>query len=204
MKVSPLGWFLGLLAVASLAVLTPQLQAPHRTADFGAALVAVAVAVAVHVALSMWVVLSLGLLAIAQRCRAARGLADRVAPVVLRGALVTGVAGALAMPMSAHASTTPDSGAAGEPSVHGLQLPDRPSGSLGTEPSGPGQVPVTVESGDSLWSIVAKTLPDSASASDVANGCNRWHEANRDVIGTDPDLLFPAMVLHAPESKETE
>ena len=44
--------------------------------------------------------------------------------------------------------------------------------------------------GDSLWDIAARHLGPDASAADVAVEWPRWHHANRDVIGADPDLLI--------------
>lgn len=52
----------------------------------------------------------------------------------------------------------------------------------------------TVASGDSLWKIAKKYL---------GNG-NQWktvYEANKDVIGANPDLIKPGQVLTIPETK---
>ena len=57
---------------------------------------------------------------------------------------------------------------------------------------------VVVRRGDSLWDIAARHLGPDASAADVAVEWPRWHQANRDVIGTDPDLLIPGQRLVPP------
>ena len=64
-----------------------------------------------------------------------------------------------------------------------------------------GQARYTVVRGDSLWRIAAGVLsavggPDSGP--DVAAYWPRIYEANRDVIGSDPDLIHPGQVLTLP------
>ena len=53
--------------------------------------------------------------------------------------------------------------------------------------------------GDSLWSIAARHLGPDASDAEIARAWPAWFEANRDVVGDDPDLLRPGQVLRAPE-----
>ena len=53
---------------------------------------------------------------------------------------------------------------------------------------------------DHLWSITSRYLGPSATADEIAREWPRWHEANRDVIGDDPDLIRPGQVLHPPAS----
>lgn len=67
-----------------------------------------------------------------------------------------------------------------------------------TEPAG-----VVVRPGDSLWSIAAAHLPAGASAADVAAEWPRWWDANRAVVGTDPDLVHPGQVLVPPADPRT-
>jgi resuscitation-promoting factor RpfA len=55
-----------------------------------------------------------------------------------------------------------------------------------------------VTAGDTLWSITAGHLPDGATAADIAGAWPRWYEANRDVVGSDPDLIRPGQHLRAP------
>jgi hypothetical protein len=47
----------------------------------------------------------------------------------------------------------------------------------------------TVGPGDSLWLIAARRIGPDATAAQVAAAWPQWHAANRDVIGSDPDLL---------------
>lgn len=57
---------------------------------------------------------------------------------------------------------------------------------------------VTVATGDTLWDIAAAHLPAGAGVAEIAAAWPRWYEANRDVIGADPDLLVPGQQLVAP------
>lgn len=57
---------------------------------------------------------------------------------------------------------------------------------------------VTVRAGDSLWSLSATRLGPYASDVDVALDWPRVYQANRDVIGGNPDLLRPGQVLRLP------
>ncbi|MFW5474626.1 LysM peptidoglycan-binding domain-containing protein [Knoellia sp. CPCC 206450] len=58
---------------------------------------------------------------------------------------------------------------------------------------------VVVHRGDTLWSIAAAHLGPDADDAEVARAWPRWFEANRDVIGHDPDLLLPGQVLRVPD-----
>lgn len=60
---------------------------------------------------------------------------------------------------------------------------------------------VTVRPGDSLWAIARRRLTAEAgtpSPARVATAWPAWWAANRSVIGSDPDLIRPGQVLHAP------
>jgi hypothetical protein len=58
---------------------------------------------------------------------------------------------------------------------------------------------VVVQQGDSLWSITDDVLgPAPEDAALLASSWPLLHEANRDVIGDDPDLLRPGQVLTVP------
>ncbi len=57
---------------------------------------------------------------------------------------------------------------------------------------------VVVHSGDTLWGLAAQTLPTGAPDAAVAAAWPAWWEANREVIGDDPDQLWPGQVLQAP------
>jgi LysM repeat protein len=57
---------------------------------------------------------------------------------------------------------------------------------------------VVVRRGDTLWEIAARALGRQATAAEIAAEWPRWHAANREVIGADPDLIYPGTVLRAP------
>lgn len=57
---------------------------------------------------------------------------------------------------------------------------------------------VVVRRGDSLWDIAARHLGPQADAAEVAREWPRWHQANRDLIGADPDLILPGQQLSPP------
>jgi hypothetical protein len=59
---------------------------------------------------------------------------------------------------------------------------------------------VAVHAGDSLWDIVADHLGPGASDVDIAMEWPRWYEANRTLIGQNPDVLLPGQVLLPPPS----
>ncbi|WP_329484730.1 LysM peptidoglycan-binding domain-containing protein [Kribbella sp. NBC_01484] len=84
-------------------------------------------------------------------------------------------------------------------------VPDRPAVGAATRytdlRSGvPVRVPgrVDVRAGDSLWSIAARELGPNASAEAIAARWPEWYAANRQVIGSDPDLILPGQVLRIP------
>lgn len=211
MKVSPLGWLLASVSVVSLALLGPRIDFLTGPQDFSSSLLDLIALI--QVALSVWVLSSLALLLAARRCQWARRPAMVLAPTLIRHALVTGMVGALVFaPATADSQqVSQPSGQrvadyGSEPTLSGLRLPDRPSGR-----SGPSALPfetagadvVEVRTGDSLWSIAADFLPAQASGAQIFAASARWYEANRDVIGHDPDLIFPDMVLHAPQPEES-
>ncbi|NEE02463.1 LysM peptidoglycan-binding domain-containing protein [Phytoactinopolyspora halotolerans] len=57
---------------------------------------------------------------------------------------------------------------------------------------------VTVKPGDTLWSLAAEHLGPGATSADVAAEWPRWYEANRSVIGPDPDIIQPGTRLNVP------
>jgi len=136
----------------------------------------------VTVAVGAWALL----VALLASTPALRGLAVALTPRVLRGLVFAGVAGALSVP-TAHAE---DRG------VDGLRLPDRPL-VAGAEPAAK-QSAVAVRSGDTLWAIARARLGPGADAAATAHEVVRWHAANRDVIGDDPDLIHPGQRLDPP------
>ncbi|WP_223252914.1 LysM peptidoglycan-binding domain-containing protein [Arthrobacter sp. AFG7.2] len=57
---------------------------------------------------------------------------------------------------------------------------------------------VAVQAGDTLWDIAARHLGPGASDLDIALQWPRWHEANRELIGQNPNVLLPGQILHPP------
>lgn len=55
-----------------------------------------------------------------------------------------------------------------------------------------------VRRGDALWDIAARHLGPAASAAQIAREWPRWYEANRAVIGDNPNVIRPGEVLRAP------
>ncbi|RDV09552.1 hypothetical protein DXK94_11520 [Arthrobacter sp. RT-1] len=60
--------------------------------------------------------------------------------------------------------------------------------------------PVAVLAGDSLWDIVADQLGPGASDVDIALEWPRWYEANKTLLGQNPDVLLPGQILVPPTS----
>lgn len=87
------------------------------------------------------------------------------------------------------------------PSLDGLPLPDRatgsPADSTGPVPNDRATV-VQVRPGDSLWAIAARTLGPDASPADISSYWHRVHALNAAAIGADPDLLHPGRQLRLP------
>lgn len=155
-----------------------------RGDDFPAAVLALTTLVTVVV--GGWALLVASLASIP----ALRGLAVAITPRILRGVLLAGVAGALTVP----AAQGDDRG------VDGLRLPDRPLVAGTVEPAVK-QSTVVVQSGDTLWAIARARLGPNAGVAATAREVDRWHDANRDVIGDDPDLIHPGQRL-VPPSKD--
>ncbi|MEO6413671.1 MAG: LysM peptidoglycan-binding domain-containing protein [Pedococcus sp.] len=57
---------------------------------------------------------------------------------------------------------------------------------------------VVVHRGDTLWDIARRHLGPDATEAEVAHAWPAWHEANRTVIGDDPDLIRPGQILRPP------
>lgn len=118
-----------------------------------------------------------------------RTIAMALTPRLLRAAVFTTVSGALVISPAR---------AAGD--LDGLPYPDR---AQTTDPivepaaASPAAGHV-VQSGESLWSIAAATLPRGATPARVAGTTADWYEANRTTVGPDPDLILPGQHLVAP------
>lgn len=57
---------------------------------------------------------------------------------------------------------------------------------------------VTVQAGDSLWSIAAAHLPPDAGHAQIDAAWRAWYAANLEIIGPDPSLILPGQHLRAP------
>ncbi|PRZ04899.1 hypothetical protein BCE75_109138 [Isoptericola sp. CG 20/1183] len=112
--------------------------------------------------------------------------------------------------VSASAEVLPGPATAAEPALpqepgkdpEGAGPVDEPSPAVGsaqrTSHQDDGADEVVVVRGDTLWAIAARGLPDDAPPADVLRAVTSWHDANRDVIGDDPDVVLPGQVLRAP------
>jgi nucleoid-associated protein YgaU len=136
----------------------------------------------VTIAVGAWTLL----VALLASTPALRGLAVALTPRILRGLVFAGFAGALSVP-AAHAE---DRG------VDGLRLPDRPL-VADIEPVAK-QPTVVVQNGDTLWSFARARLGPGSDVAATAREVDRWHAANREVIGDDPDLIHPGQQLDPP------
>lgn len=189
------------LAVGVLALRGPDLPATVERLGspvFPTALLALVELALLAVAAPGALVLGLAL----GRGRLARAAALAL-PRALRGVLVVGVVGALGV-APAHAER--DVRVADPLRLDGLTLPDRPVGGTPTpahrataEDRQRGAGTVVVRPGDSLWALVADHLGPDADAGELAAGTRAWYAANRDVIGSDPDLVHPGQVLVVPQ-----
>jgi hypothetical protein len=157
----------------------------------------------------------------------ARGAARVFVPADVRraAALALGVGLAVGTPALSACSTGPAPTAAAVSQPQAVPVPDWPTAPTASvaaaapgAPAAPSAaalsaiapVPVpewpagahVVVRGDSLWHIAAADLHartgNEPTAADTAPAVAAWWSANADVIGPDPDLLFPGQVLRAP------
>jgi len=59
---------------------------------------------------------------------------------------------------------------------------------------------VAVLAGDTLWDIAAQAMGPGASDVEIAMRWPRWYEANRAIIGQNPDVLLPGQILQPPSA----
>lgn len=160
----------------------------------------VAVASAALVACTGW----LWLVTTATVVDLARGRSAPTAPRGLTRRLVLAACGAAVLAgVSAPAMA---GGGAGDHSLVGLPMPDRAVADPITRPIGrPAPTPapvaleapasITVRAGDSLWSIASERLGPDAALADIDAAWRELYAANRQAIGTDPDLIHPGLDL---------
>ena len=190
------GWVLTGLAGSSLILLAP--DASHAVSDLHGPSLSTALlglGILVQLGLSAWVLLPVVLTVV----HAPAPLVRAVSPRLVRRALFAGTAGALAMTPVHADRVMPPSGPAHH-DVVGLRLPDRPVAAPPRVTADPEAV--VVRAGDTLWAIAARALPAGATNAQIARACAQWHAANRDVIGDDPDLIFPTQRLVPPLGKD--
>jgi hypothetical protein len=189
------GWALTGLAGLSVGLLGPgasRALGDLQGQSFPTALVGLGCLVQLTVA--SWVLLTVAL----SLAHAPAPLLRAVTPRLLRRALFVSTAGALAL-----APVHADQIAPSHPRQHdlvGLRLPDRPVASVARVATSPATV--VVRPGDTLWAIAARSLPAGATDAEIARACATWHAANRDVIGDDPNLIFPMQRLVPPLGKD--
>jgi resuscitation-promoting factor RpfA len=98
-----------------------------------------------------------------------------------------------AVPTSPRGPSTGSSpGVPGEPGGPGL--PDASTS------SGQGRSAVMVVRGDTLWDIAAARLGTNATNPEIAAEWPRWYAKNRELIGSNPDLIFPGQRLLPPDA----
>jgi nucleoid-associated protein YgaU len=56
----------------------------------------------------------------------------------------------------------------------------------------------TVRRGDCLWHIAERHLGPGATSTEITTEWHRWYEANRDLIGDNPDLILVGQVFRIP------
>ena len=61
---------------------------------------------------------------------------------------------------------------------------------------------VVVHRGDTLWDIARRHLGPGATDAEVALAWPAWHDANRAMLGDDPDLILPGQILRPPTARE--
>ncbi|HSF26645.1 MAG TPA: hypothetical protein VLC50_03915, partial [Actinomycetes bacterium] len=174
------------------------------------------VALAAAWALLSWLAMGVAVCALASSPRALGGVLVRAAevltPALLRrlvGALVGGAvlvgpvfgaqAATASQDLGAARAAVPMSVAAGP--GHAGPGAGAPAPVVFDRPEAVRPVSVVVRPGDALWTIAARALAASGvdpSPAEIAAEWPRWHAANRQVIGDDPDLLRPGQVLAPP------
>lgn len=89
----------------------------------------------------------------------------------------------------------------------GVKVPDRPEVGAATRythlRSGAASR-VTVAAGDTLWGLAARELGPRATEHEVAGRWPQWYAANRQVIGTDPNLILSGQVLRVPPTDKEQ
>lgn len=61
---------------------------------------------------------------------------------------------------------------------------------------------VVVRTGDTLWALAADALDPGATAAEIADHTHQLHTLNRDVVGSDPDQIYPGQELRLPGGEQ--
>lgn len=135
-------------------------------------------------------------------------------PAYLRRVLLGCCGAALVGGISAPALAVPVDIDSGRAVVGGLPLPDRATSEQVHEPARVPALPhssaphsgstttVRVEPGDSLWRIAERHLPETVTDRAINERWQQLYAANRDLIGTDPDLIRPGLRLELPDDRK--
>jgi nucleoid-associated protein YgaU len=133
---------------------------------------------------AMWA----ALVALLASWRPTKRMAVALTPRLIRAAVFTTVSGTLVIG-PAHADSDLD----------GLPFPDRGTTAGPTAVSTGGHH--VVKAGESLWTIATDALPPAVTPAQVASTSAAWYDANRTVIGPDPNLILPGQQLTAPATE---
>jgi Tfp pilus assembly protein FimV len=97
-----------------------------------------------------------------------------------------------------------DAGSAAAKRISPAAAPDHAAAPARVAGIDPGNRTYVVRSGDSLWRIAERILAvrtgGTVTGSDVARFWPAVYEANRALIGEDPNLIFPGQTLQIPEA----
>lgn len=107
-------------------------------------------------------------------------------------ALTAGLAGTPAWAHSARPASPADDPAPS--ALAGLPVPDRAVGTSGRAVAG-----VRISTGDCLWYVADRALPENAGNAEITAAWHAIHRANLDRIGVDPDLVLPGTLLLIPD-----
>ncbi|WP_425956364.1 LysM peptidoglycan-binding domain-containing protein [Xylanimonas sp. McL0601] len=106
-----------------------------------------------------------------------------------------------ASPSPASAAVAPSPPATADPSPSPPPVappPPLPSAPRAASAAAPGEGTVVVLRGDTLWGIAARSLGGEPTDAQILEATVRWYDANRGVIGADPDLVLPGQILVRP------